>query len=79
MSWLSFQGRIPRKTFWLSYVLVYLIGVIAATAVDVALLGKGFEAGRTAEGFGYEFASGLGAVTAVVILLMIVCRCWPVR
>ena len=36
MSWLSFSGRIGRMTWWLGYVLVYFILIIAASVVDVA-------------------------------------------
>ncbi len=67
MSWLSFSGRIGRMTWWLGYVLVYFILIIAASAVDVATDNQRvfiFENGAKVE---------YGVVSSIAMVLLI----WP--
>lgn len=72
MSWLSFQGRITRKTFWLGYVLVYVLAIVAASFVDVMVLGTKYQAGPPSQGYGYGFQSDLGIASIITMVVLII-------
>ncbi len=67
--WLSFRGRIGRKTFWLGYVLPLFVASIVANILDVSL---GLAPSPMADAMPAD-ASQVGPVSGLVSLLTI----WP--
>lgn len=71
MSWFSFRGRISRSSFWLSYVLVYLLIMVVMVALDITLLGVTFDAQAQPYGAGQMPPIGLFSTVAGLLLI------WP--
>ena len=68
--WLSFRGRIGRKTFWLGYVVPMLAAAIVANILDAAL---GLVPPLGADAMPAEASTQVGPIGSVVSLLSL----WP--
>lgn len=73
MSWLSFRGRIPRRVFWLGYVLPIIVISIVAGVLDQALGMEGVKGGPGLEAYGFNHGAGYGPIGGITTLLMF----WP--
>ena len=68
--WLSFRGRIGRKTFWLGYVVPMLVAVTVANALDAAL---GLVPAPDLDAVPVDASTQVGPIGSVVSLLFL----WP--
>jgi uncharacterized membrane protein YhaH (DUF805 family) len=67
--WYVSRGRIPRRTFWLTYVLPLLAVQVLAGIADVAL---GFASTEPPSGDGFVFSTTAGPIGLAVGLLTVV-------
>lgn len=68
--WLSFRGRIRRKTFWLGYILPLIAVSIIANILDVAL---GLVAPLDADAVPADMSAQVGPISTLASVLFI----WP--
>lgn len=68
--WLSFRGRISRKTFWLGYILPLIAVSIIANILDVAL---GLVAPLDADAVPADMSGQVGPISTLASVLFI----WP--